>query len=89
MRLRHYKGGIYTVIGRGRHSETLEDMIIYRSEKDGKVWIRPVKMLHDEVQFEGETVLRFQPIDNSTKSEKWTIIASFVALAFIIIYAIT
>jgi len=44
---RHFKGHIYKVISLGKHSETLEDMVIYRRmdvplESAGEVWVRPV-----------------------------------------------
>ena len=31
-RYRHYKGNEYTVIGTARHSETLEEFVVYRQE---------------------------------------------------------
>ena len=59
-RYRHYKGGEYTVIGIGRHSETLEDMVIYRAEYgEGDVWVRPLGMWFDTVIKNGEEVQRF------------------------------
>jgi hypothetical protein len=62
-KLRHYKGGRYTVIGQGAHSETLEDMIIYQNDKDKKVWIRPLQMFYETVEFKGETVMRFEVVN--------------------------
>ena len=57
---RHYKGGEYTVIGIGRHSETLEDMVIYRAEYgDGDIWVRPLNMWFDTVIKDGEKIQRF------------------------------
>ena len=57
---RHYKGGEYTVIGIGRHSETLEDMVIYRAEYgDGDIWVRPLDMWFDTVIKDGEKMQRF------------------------------
>ncbi len=38
----HFKGGVYEVIGVARHSETLEEMIVYKSE-EGEFWVRPKK----------------------------------------------
>ena len=59
---RHYKGGEYEVIGMARHSETLEDMVIYRAlYGEGEIWVRPAGMWNDRVQVGEETVLRFQP----------------------------
>lgn len=44
---RHFKGGEYEVIAIGKHTETMEDMAVYRSLLDGKVWIRPLIMFQE------------------------------------------
>lgn len=54
---RHYKGNLYKIIALGKHSETLEDMIIYQAVMDGKVWVRPAKMWNEFVDNNG--TLRF------------------------------
>ncbi len=57
---RHFKGGHYSVVGFARHSETLEDMVIYRSiDREGDVWVRPLVMFEESVQHQGATVPRF------------------------------
>ncbi len=43
----HYKGGTYTVIATGHHSETKEPMVVYTH--DGDVWCRPLKMWQEKV----------------------------------------
>lgn len=55
----HWKGGLYSVITTAKHTETLEEMVVYRSLKDGKVWIRPASMWNDVVNNNGECVRRF------------------------------
>lgn len=45
---RHYKGGLYTVIGIGQHTESGERLVAYRDD-DGKIWFRPVSMFSDLV----------------------------------------
>lgn len=63
-RYRHYKGKEYEVIGIARHSETLEEMVVYRAlygEHD--IWVRPAKMWNESVEVNGEKVLRFSPIE--------------------------
>lgn len=40
---KHYKGNLYKIIALGKHSENLEEMIVYQSVKDGQIWIRPKK----------------------------------------------
>ena len=59
-RLRHYRGGKYEVVGLARHSETLEDMVVYRSMETGIVWVRPYHMFSDEV---APGVTRFVDLD--------------------------
>jgi hypothetical protein len=60
-RYRHYKGNEYTVLGVARHSETLEEMVVYRQEYgDNGLWVRPLAMFQEMVTFEGNEVPRFQ-----------------------------
>ena len=58
----HFKGNIYNVIGVGKHSETLEELVIYQSEK-GDIWIRPMEMFKEMVTWEGMTFPRFKKLD--------------------------
>ena len=59
-RYRHYKGREYTVIGVARHSETQEELVVYRPEYgDGGLWVRPLAMFLEEVEVNGERVPRF------------------------------
>ncbi len=46
---RHYKGNVYKIIALGRHSETLEDMVVYQSVETGEVWVRPKAMWNDKI----------------------------------------
>ena len=57
---KHYKGGIYTVIGIGLHTETEERLVAYYDE-EGKVWFRPEEMFFGEVEVNGVKVRRFTP----------------------------
>ncbi len=44
-RYRHYKGNEYTVLGTARHSETLEELVVYRQEYgEHGLWVRPKQM---------------------------------------------
>lgn len=54
---RHYKGNLYKVIAFATHSETMEDMIVYQSELNGQIWVRPKSMWNEVVNNDG--VLRF------------------------------
>lgn len=57
---RHYKGGRYEVIGVARHSETLEEMVVYRAlYGEGGLWVRPASMWNEWVEKDGQKVLRF------------------------------
>lgn len=56
---RHFKGGLYRVIGTGLHSETQEQLVVYKSTLDGWIWLRPVSMWSDIVEYEGASVQRF------------------------------
>lgn len=62
----HYKGGRYEVVHIAKHSETLEDMVVYRAlyENDVSVWwVRPLSMFGDAVEVAGVLVPRFHYID--------------------------
>ena len=62
-RYRHYKGREYTVLGVARHSETLEELVVYRQEYgDGGLWVRPAAMFAEAVEVDGRAVPRFEPI---------------------------
>ena len=56
---RHYKGGIYNVIGMGKHTETGEDVVVYEGAKGG-LWVRPVSMFLEEIEVNGVKVKRFE-----------------------------
>jgi len=64
---RHSKSGkLYQVLGLGKHSETLEDVVIYGPlyESEVRYWVRPVTMWEEEVMVEGKKRKRFEKIDN-------------------------
>jgi cupin 2 domain-containing protein len=69
-RYRHHKGNEYTALGVARHSETMEELVIYRQEYgDHGLWVRPKQMFLETVQTAGENMPRFEYIgpvgDNS------------------------
>ncbi|MBI2175808.1 DUF1653 domain-containing protein [Candidatus Woesearchaeota archaeon] len=62
-RYRHYKGNEYEVIGVAKHSETLEELVVYRAlYGDHALWVRPKKMFSEMVEVDGKKVPRFQLI---------------------------
>lgn len=59
-RYRHYKGNEYEVVDVARHSETGEEMVVYRTlYGDHSLWVRPLGMFVEDVLVEGQTVPRF------------------------------
>lgn len=62
---KHYKGKIVEVIGIGKHSETLEKLVIYKEGKN--IWLRPEKMFREKVIVNGKSVPRFKYL-----KEKWS-----------------
>lgn len=63
---RHYKGHKYRIIGIARHSETLEELVVYQGfyndPKFGKnpICVRPVKLFIDDVKINGKQIPRFK-----------------------------
>ena len=59
-RYRHFKGNEYEVIGTARHSETLEEMVVYKAlYGDGGIWVRPLSMWPETVIKDGVEYKRF------------------------------
>lgn len=62
-RYRHFKGNLYEVLGVARHSETGEEMVVYRAlYGELGLWVRPVSMFVETVEHDGRRVPRFTPI---------------------------
>lgn len=59
-RWRHFKGGEYQLLGLARHSETGEDMVVYRAlYGEGGLWVRPAAMWQEPVERDGYRGPRF------------------------------
>ncbi|MCK4521028.1 MAG: DUF1653 domain-containing protein [Nanoarchaeota archaeon] len=62
----HYKGNFYEVIGVARHSETLEELVVYKALYDSEefgnnaLWVRPKEMFLGTVNVDGKEVPRFK-----------------------------
>ncbi|MBR2646075.1 MAG: DUF1653 domain-containing protein [Clostridia bacterium] len=57
---RHFKGKEYEVIALAKHSETLEELVVYRAlYGDRAVWVRPAAMWNETVEKDGKLVPRF------------------------------
>jgi hypothetical protein len=57
----HYKGGYYTVLGVGKHTESGQLLVTY-IDADGELWNRPLAMWFDAEEWEGKLVPRFTKI---------------------------
>lgn len=61
---KHYKGNEYEVIGVAKHSETLEEMVVYRALYGEKqIWVRPIQIFLEEIEIDGKKTLRFQCLE--------------------------
>lgn len=64
-RYRHFKGNEYELLYTARHSETLEEMVVYRALYGERgVWVRPAAMWHELVERDGQSYRRFTPIES-------------------------
>lgn len=59
-------GKFYQVIGIAKHSETLEELVVYKTlynNRTSKLWVRPVKMFLEKVMINGKKVPRFRFVE--------------------------
>lgn len=67
-RYRHYKGNEYTVLGTARHSETQEELVVYRPEYgEPGWWVRPKAMFTETVTVADREVPRFQRLESRSE----------------------
>ncbi len=62
---KHFKGGEYQVLGIAKHTETLEDLVVYKPLYDdplAKLWVRPISMFSDTILVDGKEIQRFEII---------------------------
>ena len=63
---RHYKGNKYKVIAIGKHSETLEQLVVYQAlYGNNEIWCRPISMWNDDINVDGKIKKRFQIIEEN------------------------
>ena len=61
---RHFKGNEYLVLHLAKHSETLEDLVVYQALYGERgIWVRPLSMFLEQVVLEGKLVNRFEEIE--------------------------
>lgn len=60
----HSKSGkFYRAIGIAKHSETLEEFVVYEAlyeNPESKIWVRPKEMFLEKVEIEGKKQPRFR-----------------------------
>ena len=62
-RYRHFKGNEYFVLGIARHSETLEEMVVYKAlYGEGDIWVRPLSIWLEPAVKDGKEIERFTRI---------------------------
>lgn len=62
---RHFKGNYYRVLGVAKHSETLEEMVVYQAlYGEGGLWVRPAAMWNEIVERDGYCGPRFVRVDD-------------------------
>jgi hypothetical protein len=60
-RYRHYKGNFYFVLGVAKHSESLDELVVYQQDYgDRGLWVRPLGMFLETVVVDGKEVPRFE-----------------------------
>lgn len=82
---RHYKDKYYQVLGVGRHSETLELVVTYRALYpsaefgDYALWVRPLEMFSEMVEWEGQTVQRFSLVTDENKIRELEVLVASIS----------
>lgn len=64
---RHFKGGLYKVLGLTRHSETMEEFVIYQLLGRDETWIRPYEMFVENISLDGACKPRFTKVDDAVE----------------------
>lgn len=68
---RHFKGNIYKVLHIAKHSETLEDIVVYQAMYGERgIWVRPKSMFEEVIERDGKLIRRFAEItDDEAEAE--------------------
>ena len=60
---RHFKGNLYKLLYVAKHSETLEEMVVYQAlYGEQGIWVRPASMWNEHVERDGYSGPRFYPV---------------------------
>jgi hypothetical protein len=61
---RHFKGNEYMVLHLAKHSETMEELVVYQAlYGEMGIWVRPLSMFLEKVEVNGELVERFKVVE--------------------------
>lgn len=61
---RHFKGNLYRLLYVAKHSETLEEMVVYQAlYGEMGIWVRPASMWNEHVERDGYSGPRFYPVE--------------------------
>ncbi len=67
----HFKGNRYEVLDIARHSETMEEYVVYKAlYGEHGVWIRPLVMFEESIERDGVCRKRFQLIEESSDKDR-------------------
>ena len=70
---KHYKGKHYQVLGVCKHSETLEDLVLYETlyeNEASRLWVRPIAMFLEKITFHGKEIPRFEYIGDRKSNQR-------------------
>lgn len=60
---KHFKGNEYLVLHLAKHSETLEELVVYQALYGEKgIWVRPLEMFLEQIEADGQLINRFEEI---------------------------
>ena len=61
---RHFKGNLYRLLYVAKHSETLEEMVVYQAlYGEQGIWVRPASMWNEHLERDGYSGPRFYPVE--------------------------
>ena len=61
---RHFKGNLYRLLYVAKHSETLEEMVVYQAlYGEQGIWVRPASMWNEHIERDGYSGPRFSPVE--------------------------
>ena len=61
---RHFKGNLYRLEGFARHTETQDEMVVYRAlYGEHGLWVRPAKMFFGTIERDGKRMKRFELVE--------------------------